>query len=66
MGVTIHFEGQLISEQEFNLVMTKAKDFAQRNNMQYNLMSDASKRLIRIKDEKDWNYDGPTGIAIVY
>ena len=65
MGVTIHFEGQLISEQEFNLVMTKAKDFAQRNNMQYNLMSDASKRLIRIKDEKDWNYDGPTkGIAI--
>ena len=24
-GVTIHFEGQLISEQEFNLVMTMAK-----------------------------------------
>lgn len=65
MGVTIHFEGQLISEQDFNMLINKAKDFAQRNSMQHNLISDAFKSLARVKNEKEWNYDGPTkGIAI--
>jgi len=65
MGVTIHFEGQLISEQDFDMLINKAKDFAQRNCMQHNLISDALKSLARVKNEKEWNYDGPTkGIAI--
>lgn len=65
MGVTIHFEGQLKSENDFNSVMTRAKNFAQTNEMPYDFFSELFKKLSRVKDEQDWDYEGPTkGIKI--
>ncbi len=65
MGVTIHFEGQLKSDKDFDSVMTKAKTFAQTNEMPYETFSEPLKKLDRVKDEQDWDYEGPTkGIKI--
>jgi hypothetical protein len=65
MGVTIHFEGQLKSDNDFDTVMTKAKKFAQTNDMPFESFSEPSKKLGRVKDEQDWDYEGPTkGIKI--
>jgi hypothetical protein len=65
MGVTIHFEGQLKSETYYDNVMKVAKDFADENAMPYSFFSEANKVLERVKDEKDWNYEGATkGIKI--
>lgn len=65
MGVTIHFEGQLKSDKDFDSVMTKAQSFAQTNDMPYENFSEPNKKLDRVKDEQDWNYEGPTkGIKI--
>jgi hypothetical protein len=65
MGVTIHFEGQLKSDYDFDNVMTIAKDFASENKMESNFFNESIKKLERVKDEKDWDYEGPVkGIKI--
>ena len=58
MGVTIHFEGKLNSERDFNEVIKISTDFAQRNNMDYQIFEEQNKLLQRVKNEKDWDYQG--------
>ena len=60
MGVTIHFEGKLKSEEDFNKVMEIATNFAVSNNMTHNYFEDENKILGRVKDEEEWEYEGPT------
>jgi hypothetical protein len=65
MGVTIHFEGQLLSPKDFDKVIVTAKLFAEKNGLEYFLFHEDNKLLERVKDEQDWNYEGPTkGIRI--
>lgn len=65
MGVTIHFEGQLKGDSEFERVMEIAKDFAEDYQLPYSFFVENNKKLSRVKNEKDWDYDGPTrGIKI--
>lgn len=65
MGVTIHFEGQLSSPEDFDKVVETAKGFAENNGLEYFLFQEDNKLLQRVKDEQDWNYEGPTeGIQI--
>ncbi len=65
MGVTIHFEGKLKSDLDFDQVIVKAKEFALANNMPYELFSEPYKKLERVKDEQNWDYEGPVrGIKI--
>jgi hypothetical protein len=65
MGVTIHFEGQLKSEQDFDKVNAKAIDFAKINGYEYFLINETYKRLDRVQNELDWDYEGPTkGVQI--
>ena len=65
MGVTIHFEGQLKSDKDLDNVISKAKNFARTNEMPYETFSEPLKKLSRLKDEQDWDYEGPTkGIKI--
>ena len=65
MGVTIHFEGILKSENSFDKVIEIAKNFAVINTMEYDLFEESNKSLQRVKDEKDWDYYGLTrGIKI--
>ena len=65
MGVTIHFEGKLKSQNSFEKVIDIAREFALSNDMTFKLFEEDNKLLERVKDEKDWDYQGPTkGILI--
>jgi hypothetical protein len=60
MGVTIHFEGQLSSLDNFDKVIDVSKNFAEKNHWKYFQFKEDYKLLERVKDEKDWNYEGST------
>ena len=60
MGVTIHCEGNLKSQDSFEKVIDIAKQFAQLNDLTCSVFQEDNKLLERVKDEKDWNYQGPT------
>lgn len=65
MGVTIHFEGQLKSNDDYDDVMSKAQNFAQFNEMPFDFFSEPLKKLSRVKDDQDWDFEGATkGIKI--
>lgn len=65
MGVTIHYEGQLKSISAYKIVIDRAEIFAKSNNMEYEKFDSTVKQLSRVKDEKDWDYEGPAkGIKI--
>ena len=65
MGVTIHFDGKLKSENNYQLIIESAKEFAQQNEMTFNLFHESDKLLLRVRDEKEWDYRGLTrGIRI--
>lgn len=65
MGVTIHFEGKLKSSKQFNELVETAKVFAVSKDLTFSIFEEEHKILQRVKDEKDWDYEGTTkGIMI--
>jgi hypothetical protein len=65
MGVTIHFEGNLKSQDSFPKVIDIAKQFAIANDLTFTIFEKENKLLERVKDEKDYDYQGSTkGIHI--
>lgn len=65
MGVTIHFEGKLKSNKDFDSVIEIAKNFAKRNDMDFLIFKESNKLLQRVKNEEDFDYIGSTrGIKI--
>jgi hypothetical protein len=65
MGVTIHFEGQLSTPENLGKLIEIATNFAVENGLDYFLFEEDNKPLQRVKDEQDWDYEGPTkGIQI--
>jgi hypothetical protein len=65
MGVTIHFEGRLKSKRDFDDVIAKAIGFAKRRSSEVVVLDNPNKILKRVKDEKEWDYEGPVcGIQI--
>lgn len=67
MGVTIHFEGRLNSERDFNDLIRRAEEFAAKNHWKYEIFTNEHKLLLRVaeNEDEDWEYEGPTkGISI--
>jgi hypothetical protein len=65
MGVTIHFEGKLKSDFEYEKIMLDAKAFAEANQMEHAFFAEEEKLLLRHKEGEEWDYSGPTkGIRI--
>ena len=60
MGVTIHFEGQLFSSENYDKLICIAKNFAEQNHWEYFEFQEDFKLLERVKDEEEWNYEGST------
>jgi hypothetical protein len=58
MGVTIHFEGRLKSQKDFDEVIEKARDFAKKRSSDIIQLDNDKKLLKRVKEEKDWDYEG--------
>lgn len=66
MGVTIHFEGKLKSEIDLEMVVKISTDYAKQNNMEYLIFDEPYRILQRVKNEREWDYKGPTrGIKII-
>src|SRR5688500_16906681 len=66
MGVTIHFEGKLKSELSYHPLLDASVIFAVKNNMPFEEIASDNKRLERVSQEADWNYEGPVkGIKIL-
>jgi hypothetical protein len=53
MGVTIHFEGQLLSADHYTTVIGVAKTFAESQGWDYFLFQEESKLLQRVREDKD-------------
>lgn len=65
MGVTIHFEGKLKTERDFQDVIEKGQEFARRQSSEIISLDNEKKLLRRVKDQKEWDYEGPVrGIQI--
>ena len=66
MGVTIHFEGQVRDEENYEKLLAEVVAFADNYGMEYSEIDDQIRTLSRVKDEKDWDYTGPVkGIKII-
>jgi hypothetical protein len=60
MGVTIHFEGTLRDQQAYERLVSVATEFAKARGWPMRTISEQSIKLSRVRDEKDWAYEGPT------
>lgn len=58
MGVTIHFEGQLLSNVVYDDLIATITAIAERQNWLTAVMESAEVTLLRVRDEKDWDYTG--------
>jgi len=65
LGVTIHFEGQLFNEAAFSALLETTSTFARQNGWPTEPLKSKNAKLLRVRDEVDWDYCGPVkGIRI--
>jgi len=66
MGITIHFEGRLKNNENYDALIKKVIEFSKFQNWKYFQFENESKVLERIKNEENWDYEGLTkGIHVV-
>ncbi len=59
MGITIHFEGRLKNEFAFEEVVSLASRFSEQRGWPCVGIDKEQVQLNRVRDEKDWDYQGP-------
>jgi len=65
MGVTIHYEGQLIDEEAFCGLVDVVLKFSDERGWATERIESQEVTLLRVRDEKEWDYVGPVkGVAI--
>ena len=60
MGVTIHFEGKVKGAITYSLLVDELRESAANNNWKCEELAKSNAVLKRIRDEKPWDYSGPT------
>jgi hypothetical protein len=66
MGVTIHFEGRLKSRRDLALLVELVEGAAAKLGWPHRPISEERVHLPRLRDERDWDYVGPTtGIEVL-
>lgn len=60
MGITIHIEGQLADNAAYVAFVEKADRFASRLGWPIERFTVPNAKLSRVRNEQDWDYDGPT------
>lgn len=66
MGVTVHFEGQLKGEEEYDRLISAVRGIAASEKWLTETIEATEKTLLRVRDEQDWDYTGPVKGIIVY
>ena len=59
MGVTIHFEGQLLDENAYQKLIEIVSSTARATGWQTEPIESKEVTLLRVRDEQDWDYTGP-------
>jgi hypothetical protein len=60
MGVTIHFEGRLKHPKAYPLLLDALQEYATTHDWPVKQIPEQERTLRRVRDEKDWDYSGPT------
>ena len=66
MGVAIHFEGRLRDERSYEQLLLIVRKIASSEAWLTEDIEPAEKKLLRIRDEEDWDYEGPVKGVILY
>ena len=66
MGVTVHFEGQLLNQENYGMLITVVRDFAKKNRWLTEPIKAENVILKRVQNEKDSNYEGPVKGIVIY
>lgn len=66
MGVTVHFEGRLKGEDAFCGLMRLIRAIAAAETLLTEAFENSDVKLLRVRDEEDWNYAGPTRGILLY
>jgi hypothetical protein len=66
MGVTIHFEGQLISEGAYQDLVGLVSSIAEANGLRTEPIESAEVTLLRVRDERGCDYTGPVKGIVVF
>ncbi|WP_262148758.1 hypothetical protein [Chryseobacterium foetidum] len=65
MGITIHFEGKLKNDENYNLLIKKVSEYSEFHGWSFFEFQNDVKKLERVKNEEDWDYVGITkGIQV--
>lgn len=65
MGVTIHFEGQLIDEDAYQELMALISSTAKVEGWRTEPIESRETKLLPVRNEQDWDYTGPVkGIEV--
>ncbi len=65
MGITIHYEGRLRSQESYEALIKYAQDYCALQGWPFELFEKDDELLQRVRDEQDWDYQGPVkGINI--
>jgi hypothetical protein len=66
MGVTIHFDGRLKDQNAFAGLVRRVKELAAANTWLTETFENSDVTLLRVRDEKDWDYQGPSKGIVLY
>ena len=66
MGVTIHFEGQILDQENYELLIAAARDFAKKCRWLSEPIEEENVVLKRVQNEKDRDYQGPVKGIVLY
>ena|SRR5260370_19683036 len=66
MGVTIHFEGKLKSEDAFAALLQYVEEIAKAQTWLTEIFEHGEVTLLRVRDETEWDYKGSTKGIILY
>ncbi|KQS89793.1 hypothetical protein [Chryseobacterium sp. Leaf394] len=60
MGITIHFEGKVKNDENYNLLVRKVIEYSEFQGWNFFEFQNELKKLERVKNEEDWDYIGTT------
>jgi hypothetical protein len=66
MGVTVHFEGSLKSDQAFSSLLLHIEEKGRTETLLTERFENSQAKLARVREERSWDYLGPTKGILLY
>jgi len=66
MGVTVHFEGRLKGARALSSLLHRVEEIGRAESLRTEKFENSQAKLGRVRDEKPWDYIGPTTGIVLY